>query len=440
MIIVPLGKLVLQEVEDDASDFAGQVVKNIEKSLPKLIALIINEYLDDEVTRFLGRKRHQRRRHCRAQESVGECSKCHSRNRQKFWRNGHYQRSLATGYGQVRIAVAQLACECGGNVRYPLKTIGKGQRIWVDVQTFVQEKTAQGQSYRQIKASLDERLQSSVGLRTLNRQVLPLGQQAAFSEQWQAGEAPPVVRVDGIWLTVMVERNDRQTDQAGRLRPLKQARRIAILAAQGVWPQSGQTKLIGWMRAEGEDEASWRTFLEQLWDSGLTPENGLKLLISDGGSGFHAAYQKVYWMIPRQRCVFHKLKNLARHLTFAEEQTRQARKELASDFLRSASAIWQAEDKAQAMERYQAFCAQWQTAQPKAVQTLQRDFEATLAFYDVIEQARREGRVWPPHLLRTTSPLERMFREFRRRFRQAVLFHSLAGAQAATAQLASRFS
>ena len=153
----------------------------------------------------------------------------------------------------------------------------------------MQEKTAEGQSYRQIKASLDERLQSSVGLRTLNRQVLPLGQQAAFGEQWQAGEAPPVVRVDGIWLTVMVETNDRQTDQAGRLRPLKQARRLAFLAAQGVWPHSGKTKLIAWMQAEGEDEASWRTFLEQLWDSGLTPENGLKLLISDGGSGFQAA-------------------------------------------------------------------------------------------------------------------------------------------------------
>ena len=68
MIIVSLGKLVLQEVEDDAPDFAGQVLKNIKKSIPKLIALIINEYLDDEVTRFLGRKRHQRRRHCRAQE------------------------------------------------------------------------------------------------------------------------------------------------------------------------------------------------------------------------------------------------------------------------------------------------------------------------------------------------------------------------------------
>jgi len=280
---------------------------------------------------------------------------------------------------------------------------------------------------RKIKASLDERLQSSVGFAcSIVKSCRWLGKPLS-SEPWSAGAAPPVVRVDGIWLTVMLEMNDRQTDRAGRLRPLKQAPRLAILAAQGVCPHTGKTKLIACMRAE---KAIWRTFLEKVWESGLTPENGLKLLISDGGSGFQAAYQ---------RCVFHNLQNPARHLTFAEDQTRQARKELTTHFLRSASAIWQAEDKAQAIERYQTFCAQWQTAQPQAVQTLQRDFETTLAFYDVIEQAKREGQVWPPHLLRTTSRLERMFREFRCRFRQAVLFHSLAGAQAVTAQLTPVF-
>jgi hypothetical protein len=63
-----------------------------------------------------------------------------------------------------------------------------------------------------------------------------------------------------------------------------------------------------------------------------------------------------------------------------------------------------------------------------------------LAFYDAQEDAETKGEQWPAHFLRTTSPLERMFREFRRRFRQAVLFHSNAGLHAATAQIAARFS
>jgi transposase-like protein len=92
------------------------------------------------------------------------------------------------------------------------------------------------------------------------------------------------------------------------------------------------------------------------------------------------------------------------------------------------------------MRLYHAFCETWQKTQPKAIETLQRDFEATLAFYDAQEYADMKGEHWPAHFLRTTSPLERTFREFRRRFRQAVLFHSNAGLHAATTQIAARFS
>jgi transposase-like protein len=435
-----MGKVVMQAVDQEAPDFARQVMSKIGESLPGLIAQMLNEYLDDEVTRFLGRAPHQRRRHCRAQESMGKCSKCHSRERQKFRRDGHYPRHLATCYGLVRIGIPQIECECGGKVRYRFKTVGARQRFWVDAQTFVQDEYRHGQSYRQIKSKLDQRLGTSVGLRTLNRQILPLGQEASFSKTWETGSAPPVVRVDGIWLTVMFETNEVRPDKSGRLRPVKRAKRIPILAAQGVWPATGQTQLIGWMRVDGEDEKSWQTFLEMLWESGLTPEKGLKMLVSDGGLGFEAAYQNIYWSVLRQRCVFHKLKNVARDLKFSSDLTRQARKDFSTDFLRSASRIWQAEDKTQAIRLYQAFLTQWQAAQPKAIQTLRRDFAATLAFYDALEIAEREGQAWPAHLLRTTSPLERMFREFRRRFRQAVLFHSTTGAQAATAQLAARFS
>jgi 4-alpha-glucanotransferase len=69
-----------------------------------------------------------------------------------------------------------------------------------------------------------------------------------------------------------------------------------------------------------------------------------------------------------------------------------------------------------------------------------RDFDDTLTFYAIQEQAVRRGEQWPAHLLRTTSPLERSFREFRRRYRNAVLFHSVLGALAVTSQLAERFS
>jgi transposase-like protein len=440
-MIVTLGKLVLQELDWTSPKFAVQLIQIIQKCMPRLMGQILNESLNEEVTRLLQRPPHKRRRrHSIPRPGLAECSKCHTRDGQKFRRDGHYSRNLVTNYGTVRLAVPQMECECGGKVRYKFKTIGKGQRFWVDVKALVRQEYANGQSYRQIKLRLEQQLKTSVGLRTLNRQVLEQGKADRYCKSWKEGEAPPVVRVDGIWLTIMSKTEEVRPDRCGRQRPVKLAKRIPILVAQGVWPESGKTEIIAWMLAKGEDEISWQTFLEMLYDNGLTPENGLKLLVSDGGTGFLAAYQRVYWMVPRQRCIFHKLKNLAQDLTFEPGIRREERKRITREFLVAASQIWKAPDKTEAQWRYEQFCSQWEQRQPKAVQTLQRDFEATLTFYDVMEQAQQEGKTWSPHLLRTTSPLERIFREFRRRFRQAVLFHSPAGAQAAVAQLVSRFS
>lgn len=440
MLIVPIGNVLVQAAEVEQPGIALQVMENIAVVLPGIIGQMLNKHLEMEITRFLGRAHYQRRRDAKRKETQVKCSKCQSQERQKFRRNGTYRRGLVTKYGHTCIGMPQLKCACGGNVRFDFKTVRVRQRFGVDVQVFVQKEYQAGQSYRQIKVKLEESLHSAVGLRTLNKQVLAVGQEAPACKTWEKGNAPPVVRFDGIWLTVMFETGQVRQDQLGRFRPVKQAKKIPLLAAQGVWPATGRTELIAWMQAEGEDKNSWQTFLEKLWETGLTPENGLKMVVSDGGPGFEAAYQNVYWTVWRQRCVFHKLKNLAHALKLPQDVDPLARKKFFSEFLRSAAHIWQAEDKTQAIHLYQAFCEQWQPTQPKAIQTLQRDFAATLAFYDAQEYAETKGEHWSTHFLRTTSPLERMFREFRRRFRQAVLFHSNAGLHAATTQIAARFS
>ncbi|HLA98025.1 MAG TPA: transposase [Anaerolineales bacterium] len=295
-------------------------------------------------------------------------------------------------------------------------------------------------SYRQIKADWDQLLGSSVGLRTLNRRVLALDSDGLPARPWMKGEVPPVVRLDGIWITVMFPTGKTHTDRMGRKRLVKHAKKVPILAAQGVWPLSEKTCLLAWVRADGEDTASWQQFLEQLYEAGLTPKNGLALLVADGSPGLLAARENVYWTTPLQRCVFHKLRNLAQALTLPANLDRQAGRGYRTQFLRQAAHIWQASTETEARQCYVVFSQQWQSEQPKAIRTLQNDFEATLTFYAVQEQAAERNEVWPSHLLRTTSPLERTFRDFRRRYRLAVLFHSDAGARSTTSQLAARFS
>jgi putative transposase len=440
MTIVPIGNLSLQVPESNSSEFVLELVKEIRSLILDIVGRLLEESLETEMERFLGRARYRRRRRAKPKETGVYCSQCRSHQRQDFQRNGHYLRQLSVGWGSVNVHRPQAQCKCGGNVRLKFQTIRPRQRIWDDLGLEIQAEYGRGLSYRQIKADLDQRLWSSVSLRTLNQRVLVLGSDVGSFPLLKKGQAPPVVRVDGIWITVMLGNGETKTDRIGRKRAVKQAKKVPILAAQGVWPNSGETRLLAWMRADGEDAASWQTFLEGLWEAGLTPENGLALLVADGGTGLRAAYENVYWQVPLQRCVFHKLRNIAQAIRIPAGLERQAGYQLRTEFLRSAARIWQAPDETEARQRYRAFCETWQTQQTKAVQTLARDFDDTLAFYDIQDQAARRGEQWPAHRLRTTSPLERMFREFRQRYRKAILFHSVTGLQAVTAQLAHRFS
>ena len=440
MTIVTVGKLILQELQGHEDAYVRELCAVLQGNIQEIIGRSLDGVLRAEVDSWLGRGHYTRRKRSKRQKVKERCSRCLSHQRQKFQRNGNYRRSLNTQWGRIELNVPQVKCECGGNVLMKYRAFRPGQRMWDDFAIEVCLDYGHGLSYREIKAEWDKRLGGSVGLRTLNRRVLETVPVGIAARPLKQDEVPPVVRVDAIWITVMFPTGETKQDRMGRMRPVKQAKKVAILAAQGVWPDTGRSVLLAWMLAVGEDHNSWQIFLERLYEMGITPENGLALLVADGGSGFRSAYESRYWMVPLQRCVFHKLRNFAQAIHTPADLDRQTAHEFRTQLLRQAAQIWQAEDETEARLRYQAFCQQWQAQQPKAIATLTRDFDQTLTFYAVQEQAAAQGQVWPAYTLRTTSPLERMFREFRRRYRNAILFHSEDGALAVTAQIASRFS
>jgi hypothetical protein len=123
---------------------------------------------------------------------------------------------LALNWGLAKIQMPQAKCRCGGNVRLKFQTVRPRQRIWEDLRWEIQAEYRRGLSYRQIKVDLDQQLRSSVGLRTLNQQVLAVGTEAGHFPWLPKGQVPPVVRVDGIWITVMCATGETKVDQMGR--------------------------------------------------------------------------------------------------------------------------------------------------------------------------------------------------------------------------------
>lgn len=122
-----------------------------------------------------------------------------------------------------------------------------------------------------------------------------------------------------------------------------------------------------------------------------------------------------------QRCIFHKLRNVADKVRseLKGDEKRDERKQI----MKQASMIYQAESALQAKDRLATWMVLWCERAPKAVATLERDFEHTLVYYELDAVARE----W----IRTTSLLERINRELRRKFRLAVTFGSQVGAEVA---------
>jgi putative transposase len=438
MVIVHVGTVVLQvEGRGSRREYVEKLITQINERVRWMAERCIEEALEGEVTSLLGREWYERRRP-RGEETEAQCNRCGSRDAQDFRRDGHYRRYLDTAWGRLKIRVPQLECVCGGSVKIPFQTLRSRQRIWDDLEGEIRERYGWGMSLRWIKACLDARLKSSVGLRTLNERVRQMAQLVGPWRQRRLKEVPPVVRVDGIWITLMTETGERKTDRLGRERAVKTGQKVPVLVAQGVWPASGRQEVVAWVVGEAEDEASWEALLTQMWKRGISPERGFRLLVGDGSAGLEQARRTVYWDVPFQRCIFHKLRNIWRDIVVPDQLEGEEARAYKRRLIRCAARIWYAPDEEQARRRQRLFCCDWEEAQPAVVATVRRDFEATLVFYRIQTEAASRGETWPARRLRTTAPLERTFRAARRRVRNATLFHSPSGLVATFHQLFAR--
>jgi transposase-like protein len=257
----------------------------------------------------------------------------------------------------------------------------------------------------------------------LNERINQLEPLVVQARQEPITEVPTVMQLDGIWLTIQSQSQKLKPDRRKRRRKERKGQRVVVLVALGFWNDgSDRREILDWQIAKSEEHTEWETLLNRLWERGVRAERGLQMVVRDGSGGLGEALALVYGStVLDQRCLFHKLRNVAdkaRSELKGEEQ-RQERKQL----LEQASAIYQAESAAQAWQRLTHWAKDWRERAPKAVATLERDFEQTLVYYALPSVARE----W----IRTTSLLERTNRQLRQKFRQAVTFGSRKGAEVA---------
>lgn len=413
----------------------------IAEGVEAYLSACLNSALEQEETLLLGREPYGRGDSGVKAGITAYCLKCGSRRPGDWWRNGHKQRRLVTVWGrQLTLWMPRLKCRCGGTVHVRFQTVAPRQRLWHDVSAEVREAYGRGQSLREIKEHLEGAAHTSLGLRWLDEQLHAM---AALVSSWQeaSGAAcPPVIALDALWMRVAVKTGRKRRDRRGRKRAVKRVVKRPIMVALGLWPEEERREILDWEIGDqsGEDTASWGRLLTRLEERGVRGAKGLRLIIHDGSGALEEALEEVYLGAAQQRCVFHKLRNLGRAVVVPAGMPSAAAKEVRKRVLTEASAIWRARSKAEASQRYALFCAAWREAQPEVVATLERDFASTLTFYDLLAWAAEKGVIWPAAWLRTTSPLERINRSFRRKLRQMVIAHSDTGLRAVLLQMTIR--
>src|SRR6266571_3384548 len=163
------GKLEGQE----RKEVIQEVQKQLQEAVIGAIRPLLREFCEEEQKAKLGReKRSPRHVSGQAREIDWQCGHCGCRDANQFTRDGHYRRSLETGWGHIEgLQVPMLECQrCGHDVICTYSILEKYQRFWLDLDQRVLFGSGLCQSLRHLSQEWSAVLGSSVGLRTI---VLP---------------------------------------------------------------------------------------------------------------------------------------------------------------------------------------------------------------------------------------------------------------------------
>jgi transposase-like protein len=303
------------------------------------------------------------------------------------YRNGYYTRDLGTELGLVR----ELRVPRTRTAGFVPQVLDRYQRRRPAVAALLRDAFLTGASTRRVGPLLAPLLGERVSASTVSRITQALDADVRAFQQRPLRTPVRYLLLDGIRLRVKTP-----TGVQHRL----------VLCAYGLTP-AGQRVLLHFRQAQAESAAAWGAFLQDLYARGLTGEP-LRLIVTDGSPGLHAALDLVYPYVARQRCWVHKLRNLAAKLPRRHQAA----------CLGEVARIYAAATERAARQAFRAWAARWRPIVPTAVTCLERDLGELLSCFGCPEAHRKK--------LRTTNAIERAFREVRRRVRPMTCFTNAA--------------
>lgn len=336
----------------------GAIKQELKELVRNSVEETLNNLLDQEAADLTNADRYER---------TGE---------RKGYRSGHYQQSLTTTSGEVKLKVPKLK-----GVAFETAIIERYRRRESSVEEALIEMYLAGVSVRRVEDITEVLWGTRVSAGTvskLNQKVY--GHIDAWRNRPLKGKYP-YVYLDGIYL---------KRNWGGEYE------NVAILIAMAV-NEDGYREVIGAAEGMKEDKTSWLEFMKSLKERGLS---GTQLFIGDKCIGLLEAVNETFPSAKFQRCNVHFYRNVF------SVTPRSKMKEVAAML----KAIHAQEDKQAAKEKAAAVVAKLQDLKLKeAAKKIEEGILETLTYMDF------PSVHWTK--LRSNNVIERLNREIRRRTR-----------------------
>ncbi len=326
------------------------------------IQSLLQQVLEEEVTQLLGRTRYERR------SGVDDNSGS---------RNGHGKpRRLSLMSGTVEVKRPRVR---GLEERFESRILPLFMRRTASVTALLPELYLHGLSQGDFELALRGLLGEGAPLSPASIARLRAKWEEEF-ETWQERRLDECELVyawaDGSYVTAGLEKD-----------------KAALLMVLGAI-SDGRKQVLAVRPGHRESTESWLSVLRDLRDRGLRAP---VLMMADGALPIWSAVDQVWPETSQQRCWNHKIINVLDNLPKRGQGKARA----------LLTQIPTADTRAQAEARRDTFAARYRDRYPKAVATLERDWERMITFYEFPQQHWRH--------LRTTNPVESPFASVRLR-------------------------
>lgn len=343
---------------------SGKIVQIDEERIKKHLGEIVrdsvqdtlNELLDAEADRLCNAKRYERT------------------DARKDTRAGHYERSMHTTSGEVKLKVPKLR-----TLPFETAIIERYRRRESSVEEALVEMYLAGVSVRRVEDITEALWGTKVSPATvsnLNKKIY------VTIEKWRNRPIEglhPYVYLDGIAL---------KRSWGGEVRT------VSVLVAVGVNTE-GYREILGVCEGAKEDKSGWSGFLRHLKERGL---KGVKMFITDKALGLVESLGEFYPDARWQRCTVHFMRNVL-------GQVPRGRMRKVSAMLK---AIYAQEDRVEAMLKVKSVVKKLKKMKlQRAASVLEDGAHETFSFYAFPSEHYRR--------IRTNNPLERIMKEIRRR-------------------------